>query len=66
MTAEKKKVNCPARIPPRDKQSHAQYVWIKEMFARQTRLETRLAELEVTVKFIKDELNKMIQENQGD
>jgi predicted nucleic acid-binding Zn-ribbon protein len=68
MAADKKKINRPARIPPRDKQSHAQYVWIKEMFARQTRLEGRIVDMEKeisdlkeSVKFIKDEITKIEQ-----
>jgi len=68
MAADKKKINRPARIPPRDKQSHTQYVWINQMFARQTRLEGRIvdlekeiAELKESVKFIKDEIHKIEQ-----
>jgi len=41
-----KKNNRPASIPPRNKQSHAQYVWIKHMFLRQDELDARITAIE--------------------
>lgn len=59
MAAKDKKFNRPAGIVKRDKESHAQYVWIREMFLRQDKLEKRIGKLEETVKFIRDEINKI-------
>lgn len=39
---EKRKFNRPAKIPPRNKQSHAQYVWIKYMFCYLDEIDARL------------------------
>ncbi len=41
------------------KHQHANYKWLKYMFARQDELEARLSELEKTVKFIKEEIQKI-------
>lgn len=51
-----KKNNRPAGIAPRNKQSYAQYVWIRQIYreideikARQDRLEARVSEMSVKV-----------------
>lgn len=54
--SEKKKFNRPAGIPPRDKQSHAQYVWIKQMFLRLDEIDIQLKTLNESI----EELNKQI------
>jgi len=47
---EKKKYNRPAGIAPRNKQSHAQYVWIRNMFCRLDRIDARLDNMEEFLK----------------
>ena len=47
---EKKKNNRPAGIKPRNKQSHAQYVWIRNMFCRLDRIDARLDNMEEFLK----------------
>lgn len=44
------------------KNQHANYKWLKEMFARQDELAVRLEKLEETVKYISNEIEK-IKEN---
>lgn len=41
------------------KNQHANYKWLKEMFARQDELAVRLEKLEETVKYISSELQKL-------
>lgn len=41
------------------KNQHANYKWLKEMFARQDELGVRLEKLEETVRFISEELQKL-------
>lgn len=41
------------------KNQHANYKWLKEMFARQDELTARLEKLEETVKYISSELQKL-------
>jgi hypothetical protein len=41
-----KKFNRPARIRPRNKQSHAQYVWIKQLYCEIDEIKVRLDKLE--------------------
>jgi len=42
----KKKNNRPAGIPPRNKQSYAQYVWIRDMYCRLDIIDARLDAIE--------------------
>jgi len=41
-----KKFNRPAGIRPRNKQSYAQYVWIREVFCRLDIIDARLDKIE--------------------
>lgn len=43
---EKKKNNRPAGIPPRNKQSYAQYVWIRDIYCRLDIIDARLGKIE--------------------
>ena len=43
---EKKKVNRPARIAKRNKQSYAQYVWVREIFNRMDDINARVKAIE--------------------
>jgi hypothetical protein len=56
---KRKKFNRPAGIPKRNKQTYAQYVWVRYMFLRIDGIEARLAELEETVRFINERLDKI-------
>lgn len=46
MAEGKKKYNRPAGIPKRNKQSYAQYVWIRNMFLRLDEQDARLNVIE--------------------
>lgn len=48
------------------KSQHANYKWIKHMFARQDELIARMKEVEKTVKFIKKELQKLQELRKGE
>ena len=51
-----KKNNRPAGIPKRNKQSYAQYVWIRNMFLRLDEIDARLKTINESV----EELNNQI------
>ena len=44
----------------------SEWKWLRQILARSDRIEEKQKELEESVKFIKDEINKIEQENQGD
>ena len=47
MAEKNKKYNRPPTgIKPRNKQTHAQYVWVREMFLRQDELASRISIIE--------------------
>jgi hypothetical protein len=64
MAEKNKKYNRPAGIKPRNKHTHAQYVWVREMFLRQDALDARLKRIEEFLGFERN-LNKEGEERQG-
>lgn len=46
--------------------SKSKDMWIEQILFKIEKVNKRLDELEETVKFIKDEFNKIIQQNEGD
>jgi len=59
---EKKKNNRPAGIKPRNKQSHAQYVWINNMYCRLDAQDARLDNIEEFLKFLGYDNRKVYKE----
>lgn len=57
-----KKFNRPARIKPRNKQSYAQYVWIRDMFCRLDRIDAQLDNMEEFLKSLGYDNRKVYKE----
>jgi spore germination cell wall hydrolase CwlJ-like protein len=62
IVARKKNTNDEKEAICAVKSQHANYKWIKHMFAHQDKLEERIKNLEKTVTFLKDEIEKLREE----
>lgn len=64
---KKKKNNRPVSIPKRNKQSYAQYVWIRQLYneidtlkKKISEIEHKLSEIEKTVKYLSDQIESIV------
>jgi predicted nucleic acid-binding Zn-ribbon protein len=64
---KKKKNNRPVSIPKRNKQSYAQYVWIRQLYneidtlkKEISKIEHRVSEMERTAKYLSDQIEGIV------